>query len=359
MLGKLNELADKVGSTLKAIKKNPASLLPKATQPDFHVVLIQGEQQDDITSTVEKHLVSLDITDNRTGEADQLNLILEDTNGELEIPPTGAKLQVAIGWQGEGLVDKGTFDVQETAHSGPPDLLTIVAYSAGLDGPLTEKKNRSWHNNTVAEMVGTIAQDAGLFPRISAAYSQEVLPHIDQTDESDINLLTRVAKQLDALCTVKAGFLLMLPAGRHISATGRNLPPVLIERTGNDAHSWRNPTREKYTGVVAKWRDTKGNKNEEYTAGLQGRRKQLRGTYPTQLEAKRAADAEWGRLQRDEFSLELTLGKARPGLIAETPVLCQGWGKPQIDAAAWLVVRVVFSLSDNGLTQNIILEQIP
>lgn len=359
MFGKLDALAKKVGSTINQIKANPASLLPQATEPDYRVHLVKDNQVDDLTGLISKHLVSLDITDNRTGDADQLTLVLEDTAGNVEIPPTGAKLQVAIGWKGEPLADKGTFDVQETSHSGPPDQITIVAYSAGLDGGLTEKKSRSWHGVTLAEMVATMAADAGLVPRVSAAFTQETVPHIDQTDESDINLLSRIAERLDALCTVKAGFLLFLPAGRHISASGRNLPPAIITRSENDRHTWRNPSRQKYTGVVAKWRDTAKNKNEEYTAGLQGRRKQLRGTYPTRQEAIKAAEAEWTRLQRDEYTLELTLDKARPALIAETPVICQGWGKAQIDDTAWLASSVALSLSGSGLTQSVNLERIP
>lgn len=359
MLGKLTALAEKVGSTIDQIKANPASLLPQATEPDYQVILINDEGENDLTDLVSQHLVSLDITDNRTGQADQLTLVLEDTDGSVEIPPNGAKLRVYLGWKNEPLADKGTFEVQETSHSGPPDLITIVGYSAGLDGSLTEKKNRSWHDTTLAEMVVTMAADAGLVPRVSSAFTQEIVPHIDQTDESDINLLSRLAERLDALCTVKAGFLLFLPAGRHISATGRNLPPALIERSDNDGHTWRNPSREKYTGVVAKWRDTGKNRNEEYTAGLQGRRKQLRGTYPTRQEAIKAAEAEWKRLQRDEYTLELTLAKARPALIAETPMICQGWGKEQIDDTAWLLVKVMLSLSESGLSQNLVLEQIP
>ncbi|WP_421722566.1 contractile injection system protein, VgrG/Pvc8 family [Alloalcanivorax xenomutans] len=355
----LGDLLKKVGSTLEAIRTNPGSILPVVTAPDYRLALVTDGGEQDLTPLIRQHLVSLDITDNRTGHSDQLTLVLEDTRGDIEIPPSGAKLKASIGWKGEALVDKGTFEVQEATHSGPPDLITIVAYSAGLAGPLTEKKNRSWHGVALGEMVATIASEAELIPRVSAVFSQESIPHIDQTDESDINLLSRIAERLDALCTVKAGFLLFLPAGRHISASGQNLPPALITRSDSDTHTWRSPTRDRYTGVLCRWRNTRKNRNEEYTAGLQGRRKQLRGTYPTEHEAKRAAEAEWRRLQRDNFTLELTLDKARPALTAETPVICQGWGKPQIDGVAWLVVSVALSLSDSGLTQRLSLEQLP
>lgn len=58
-------------------------------------VLVDGR---DITSTLMPRLVSLQLTDNRGLEADQLDVTLSDHDGALVIPPHGARLH--CGWAG-------------------------------------------------------------------------------------------------------------------------------------------------------------------------------------------------------------------------------------------------------------------
>jgi phage protein D len=59
--------------------------------------------------------------------------------------------------------------------------------------------------------------------------------HIDQTNESDANLLIRLAHQHDAIATVKSGRLLFIKAGDAESATGKPFPLVKITRASGDA----------------------------------------------------------------------------------------------------------------------------
>lgn len=84
----------------------------------------------DITPAVDARLISLTLTECRGEEADQLDISLTDHDGALEIPGKGRELQLAIGWGGTDLVDKGTFIVDEAEHSGTPDQVTIRARSA-------------------------------------------------------------------------------------------------------------------------------------------------------------------------------------------------------------------------------------
>ena len=51
---------------------------------------------------------------------DQLTITLDDADGQLQLPPRGARLTVLIGWKGEPLTEKGTYIVDEIAHEGPP-----------------------------------------------------------------------------------------------------------------------------------------------------------------------------------------------------------------------------------------------
>ena len=95
----------------------------------------------DLSDRLRPRLVSLSISEKRGDEADQLDVVLNDTDGQLGIPKEGAVLHVQLGWrQGRdvavGLIDKGSFKVDDVSHSGPPDQITIKARAAEGQWPV-------------------------------------------------------------------------------------------------------------------------------------------------------------------------------------------------------------------------------
>ncbi|USI86870.1 hypothetical protein LZ086_00110 [Acinetobacter johnsonii] len=54
-----------------------------------------------------------------------------------------------------------------------------------------------------------IAREHGLEPIVSKSVSALKLPHFDQSDESDLNFLLRIAKRYDAVCKPAGGKLLL------------------------------------------------------------------------------------------------------------------------------------------------------
>ncbi len=112
----------------------------------------------DITSNFSDRLISLTMTDNRGFEADQLDIELDDTDGKVELPLRGAVLTLWLGWQGSALLNKGDFTVDEIEHRGAPDTLTIRARSADFRGTLNSRREESWHDTTIGELVSTIAK---------------------------------------------------------------------------------------------------------------------------------------------------------------------------------------------------------
>jgi phage protein D len=176
----------------------------------------------DITPTVNARLVSLRLEETRGEDADRLDLTLSDHDGKLAIPRQGATIAVAIGWEGQPLVDKGTFKVDEVEHSGAPDQVTIRARSADLANTLRQRRDQSWHQLTLEQILRTIATRNGLTPRIHAALASVALAHIDQTNESDLNFLTRLGKRYDAVATAKKGHLLFLPINGTTNSKGQS-----------------------------------------------------------------------------------------------------------------------------------------
>lgn len=313
----------------------------------------------DITPKVRPRLESLTLTDNRGMEADQLDIVLDDSDGALQLPRRGAVVAVSLGWEASGLVDKGSYIVDDIEHTGAPDKLTIRARSADLRQGLTEKKEKSFHAKTFGDIVAHVAKSNGLTPVIGSGLAGEDLEHVDQTGESDANLLTRLAELFGAIVTVKAGRLLVFRPGEAVSATGKPLPEVVIERKSGDSHRFSVSDRENYDAVEATYTDTKGaekgsvtveaapvdSKIPETTGGTG--KKVLRHVYANKKNAERAAKAAMNKHQRGVAEFSITLALGRPELFPEIPATVRGF-KKEIDSTKWIITKATHNLTADG-----------
>ncbi len=310
----------------------------------------------DIAQLISPRLMSLELTDNRGVEADQLSITLSDHDGLLTIPPKGAILRLWLGWSDTGLVDKGTYTVDETEHSGAPDVLSIRARSADLRKGLKTKRERSWSNTTLGDVLGDIAIGNGLTATIAGALDGLPILQLDQANESDANLICRLGEEFDAVVSVKAGSLLCLPAGGGKTASGMDLPHITLTRADGDQHRYLQADRDSYDGVRAYYYDVNSAKKQEAIVGGGDNLKDLRHTYSDQQSALRAARAEFRRLQRGSATLSYTLAMGRPDLIPELTYTLQSV-KAEIDEIIWYGGNVQHSLSaDGGYTVSLELE---
>ncbi len=312
-----------------------------------------------IARMIAPRLISLQLTDNRGIEADQLSISLSDHDGLLAIPPRGATIRLWLGWSDTGLVDKGTYTVDETEHSGAPDVLSIRARSADLRGGLKTKRERSWSDTTLGQVLGDIAAGNGLKTSIAPTMMQQAIKHLDQANESDANLLTRLGQTYDAVTSVKAGCLVCLPAGGGKTASGAALPHITLTRQDGDGHRFLQADRDSFDGVKAYYYDVGSTKKQEAIAGGGDKLKNLRHTYSDRESALRAARSELNRLQRGSATLSYNLAKGRPELIPELTYTLRGI-KAEIDAVTWYGGNVVHNLTaDAGYTTSLELESKP
>ena len=272
----------------------------------------------DITASLDARLISLTHTDNRGMDADQLDLTLDDADGRLTLPPRGAVLALALGWEGDGLTDKGTFTVDEVEHSGAPDVVTIRARSADLRAGISTQRTRSFHQISVASILNDIAAAHGLAAVISAHLAGEIIDHMDQTNESDANLLTRLAGMFDAIATIKAGRLVFMPASAGISASGKPLPVMTITRQDGDQHRFSIAERDSYTAVKALYNDVSqglqgaviwGKEEDDAEANRPAASESVPAAgeykslgikpYPTRAKALRAASKSWKQIKQN------------------------------------------------------------
>ena len=322
--------------------------------PDYRLE-VEGK---DISAAVQPRLISLTLTEGRANSADQLEIELDDADGQLAIPRKEAEIALAIGWKGQQLVDKGSFVVDEAEHSGTPDRVTIRARAADLGGEIRTRKEKSWHATTLGTVLAELAKRNSLTHKIDKALAAIKVDHLDQTNESDMHLVTRLARQHDAVATVKKKHLLFMPITGTTNSQGQRLPIITITRADGDQHRYSSSTRDAFEGVKAYWSDRVNGRRKSVVAGKKdGSLKTLKETYASEQDALAAARAERQRLERGMATFELALAVGRPEITAQSPIKVTGW-KEEIDGEDWLVKEVTHTLNEsNGWTSKAQMER--
>ncbi|CAN7191050.1 phage late control D family protein [Trinickia sp. LjRoot230] len=311
----------------------------------------------DLTEKIEPRLISLSLSESRTDDADCVTLTLDDSDGKLALPKRGEVIRLAIGWEDTGLIEKGSFTINEVEHAGAPDTITVQARSASLTAGMGARIEKSWHGVTIADIVRAIASKHKLNPAVADVLGKIAIAHIDQTHESDMSFLTRLAKRYDAVMNVKDMHLLFMPIGHGTSASGKALPSVELTRKNGDQHHYHVSERENYAAVRAHYHASGKAKRKSVVVGGENNTntKVLLETYANEADARAAAMAEYNRTQRSQATMSYTLALGRPDIYPEVPVFLTGW-KPEIDQQTWLAKKVTHSMADGGFTTGLELE---
>ncbi|WP_028551759.1 phage late control D family protein [Paenibacillus sp. UNC451MF] len=164
------------------------------------VALFYGDV--DISSSISEFLLDFTFSDNGTGSVDDLQISLEDRNQlwQSDWAPFQGDTLIAsiklINWYGEGTEDTfycGSFEIDETSCSGPPDTIQIKGVSVPVySSARYEKKNKAWEKVKLSTIARDIARKSGL----SLVFELEDDPtydRVDQTEQSDLGFLQSVA----------------------------------------------------------------------------------------------------------------------------------------------------------------------
>lgn len=320
----------------------------------------------DITANLRGRLLELKINDQRGLESDSLELVVDDTDAGLIWPRRGVELQVWIGYLNDMLHFHGKYVVDEIAHSGPPDQVRVLARAPNILEGFKGTRTRSWDKTTLGNIIRQVAADNRLKPAISEKLDPIEIVHWDQTNESDLNLLTRLGKTYDAVAKAADGRLIFVEEGRSTSVSGKPMPVVKIDRQQIASHHYTVAGRKRYIAVEGLSYNYQEAKLRKVTVSQQGIQitdhdiyplgeenlSRLRDKYPTLDLAEAAAKAEWGRLGRSLETLELDLRQGLPGLRAETKMPVTGI-RPWINGD-WVVDEVTHLLSaTDGLSTRL------
>lgn len=335
-------------------------------QPIFRLYADSQE----ITAAIRDRLIELMVTDEAGIQSDELKLTLDDRRREdgaiAELPRIGTVLTVSIGYGETRLVSMGRFIVDEVEIRSPPATLTVSAKAADMVGPFRSPKTRSWDETTLGALVQAIAAEHRYEAKVDSQLGAIAIAHLDQTEESDMALLTRLAAKHDAVAKPVAGFLVLARQGAIKTTTGLALPTRHL--AVNDLAQWRyrhsarkpggsgttsdhdtqKPPTTAMGGAKAYWWDFERGERREVTTGSPPF-EEIRYVHATEAEAKAAAATRKNTGERGQGELSFSL-PGEPRLAAEGRLSISL--RPGVPLE-WRIKRVEHRLGAQGYTTQV------
>ena len=173
--------------------------MPVAKKPTFRITY-EGQ---DITEDLTEYVLSISYTDNTEGESDELQLTLDDSDGNWRgawEPQKGDKIKAEIGYD-NALIPCGTFTVDELRFSMPPAEMNIRALAAGIGSPMRTKTSSAFEEQTLEDIAQKIADKHQL--TIEGEIPNIQFTRVTQLRETDLAFLKRISKDFGVLFSVR------------------------------------------------------------------------------------------------------------------------------------------------------------
>lgn len=285
------------------------------------------------------------------------------------MPSLSGKIGLRVGYQESALVEKGEFVITQRTPVLFPMRLMIVATAAPfsmLDASgYRQRRSASYGPTTLGALFRQLVSRHGFSPRVAPALEGIAIAHIDQSNESDMAFITRLAKRYSAVTKPINELYVLAEAGQVKSLTGQLLPQVKLSvtqdnRPGDQAFitaKLDETSRSKYMGSRVTWWDAAGGKQQVVEVGV-APFKTLRQRCQNQAEARAVAEGELRRVGREGLKLLIDC-PGNPLLAAEGVLLLdETW--PSYMQGQWSMKQVVHvgdpatgyrsSITANGLS---------
>ncbi|WP_375316238.1 hypothetical protein [Wolbachia endosymbiont (group A) of Colletes cunicularius] len=193
-------------------------------------------------------------------------------------------------------------------------------------------------------MVKEIAEKHGYGCRVAEEFASVLIPHINQIEESDISLLTKIATEREAMAKLAGGYILFIPKGKAKSATGKALGTTALRP--QDTINWKvHFTVSRYNSVIAKWHSYEKGETISETVGFGSPSYIIQTLYSNAESALSAANAKIKQLKRNNAVLDITM-PGDPELFAEAKLSLLGFHQ-DIDGE-WIIDRAEHVLDSSG-----------
>ena len=300
----------------------------------------------DITGRLRGRLVAINVslTDRLLG--DQLELVMSASGGRGLAPPAiGASIAVAMGFGATAPL--GEFSVISTDRHMRTDWVRIRAAAVDLSRASAARlpRTRAWHDTTLGDVIDDIAGAHGWQTRTADGLAAVDLTHEDQTAETDLAFLTRLAAAHGALVELRAGTLTC----RSPNAALTDAAPLELPAASRIRSSIRTNDRFAAAAAESTWIDLGDAAPKTAKAGS-GPAQPQRWRQPTQAAAQ-AASAAALTLPRPPSPMAAVQCTGSPQAQPGRPLTLANWG-PEFDGD-WLICTALHRLSPQGYTTEV------
>lgn len=301
----------------------------------------------DVTGNFNDRLIKLAVSDEAGVESDTVEIEVDDRGHVIATPRKGAIIMVSMGYLETGLSLMGRYTVDEVEVETAPSVMRVKGKAADLRDTFKQQKSRHFEDTTLGEIFQRVARDHGLAAAVDQTLAQRQVKYVAQTEESDLHFMTRLARRHDAMAAPKNGRLVVVRHGDGRTSSGAAMAGLVITPAMVTKAKASTGDRPKHGKVEADFYDSDKAERRHASADASGDGPTMRlpHVYPTEEEAKHAADARGRELGRAEGSLSVEM-PGRTDIMAEMPVMMQGFRDPI--AGAWTTSRVQHEISDDG-----------
>lgn len=304
----------------------------------------------DISGRLRGAGVTMTITDNEGLKSDTLQIVIDDVNGSVAAPRTGAVLNPIGGYEGR-MRDFGLFIVDGVTYTGWPQQISISAKAVAAKSLAKQRDPKAYPKEkyaTYGDIFAEVAGRVGLSLKISAELKDIKVEYEAQSEESALEFLTRIGEDLGASISVKANNLIAVIKGQGLSASGTELPMVVVARGKNILkYSVSEKDEPKHSKVETSYYDRKQNKKikVEVETGMDGPTFRMRTQQQDKASAERKGKAMASKLVRDaaEASFEID---GDPFAQAEAHAMVSGC-RSNVDGV-WRIKSVTHQFSATG-----------
>ncbi|MBV1702639.1 MAG: hypothetical protein KGQ46_12540 [Hyphomicrobiales bacterium] len=303
----------------------------------------------DVSSGVAARILEGEVVQHDGGHGDECHLLISNFDGRLAKPARGGLIDVRVGFAATGVRSLGQFKVQEIAKHGPKAHFSVVGHGVDLITSLKAQHTRVWNQTTLGAILGTLAGENGLTLAIDGKLGATAVTTLAQTHESDMHLITRLARHYGAIGKPMGGRLLFIPKGAGTSASGATLPPIVV--TPNDlegSFTISTSDRPKRGKVVAHHFDRGTGKREQvsHDTGDGGPDYHLPHMYGDAASAQAACAARATDFKAAKGTFKGTLKSGDNQMQAGGVLTSQGFGDD--DDHDWIIKRVPHRFGDHG-----------
>ena len=325
----------------------------------------------DISAELALYLKGLNYTDNFSGEADTLDLTLEDRQGLWEnawAPDKGATLQDTLNtlnWEslyaGSNSLKLGMYEIDELTSSGSPSEVQIRAVSVPDNNMLRgTERSRSWEKAELKTIANDVASGAGMELTFDTE-DNPTLERVEQTEQSDLSFLLALTKDRGLALKITENKVVIFdeskyeqeepkitiikPGTSFLDGTGINVTRVL-------SYQLRNRQRDIYKSCHVKYQ--KGKTKEAIEATFddpdkkEGKTLEIKEQVESVADAQRLAKKRLREKNKEEWTGSLTV-VGNLNLVAAVTAKLQGFG---VYDGNYIITRATHSIG-SGYTTTI------